>query len=527
MTAEQLQLVQSKIKHVIVLMLENRSFDHMLGYATFTGKIAGTNKIEKIDGIDKENPPFNNDISGNPIYFSDKAPFILDDLEPGHEFKDVLVQLTGNLQPAYDQTSGIYPTELNNRGFVINFQSQKKPVPDPSVVMKGFSPNQVPVINQLANEFVVCDRWFSSIPGPTWPNRFFVHAASSGGLDQSPTLPSILEADTFFGYHFDKGTIFKCLSEHRLNWAIYAGNKFPQSLALKGVRSNDIFDFKDLKNDIQQPGFPAYTFIEPDYGHFLLGNYKNGNSQHPLDDVTSGEKLIKEVYETIRNSPIWEQTIFVLTYDEHGGFYDHVIPPSDAVDPADSKHYSKNNFNFRQYGLRVPAIIVSPLIEHNLIDRRIYDHSSILASLEKLFEIGNLTQRDFSANNFLDLVTLENPRETPRTLVAAADSHQPKDIKTSAQELDSAKIVNPNEEVDSSLAGFVHIANLMHMETASPAERKLVPQKLNEIDNRVAALTYMSKIKKGINPVPIHSSVLNSIKIFFTRIFVKIRLNKH
>src|SRR5450631_962039 len=133
MTAEQLQLVQSKIKHVIVLMLENRSFDHMLGYATFTGKIAGTNKIEKIDGIDKENPPFNNDISGNPIYFSDKAPFILDDLEPGHEFKDVLVQLTGNLQPAYDQTSGIYPTELNNRGFVINFQSQKKPVPDPSV----------------------------------------------------------------------------------------------------------------------------------------------------------------------------------------------------------------------------------------------------------------------------------------------------------------------------------------------------------------------------------------------------------
>ena len=513
MTQEQLTAVQQKVKHVIVLMLENRSFDHMLGASGITGTIAGTGVQGMIDGIDLKNPPYNLNTAGQRIYFSDDAPFILEQTDPGHEFHDVMVQLTGNPTPDYDRQTGVYPQNLNNGGFVINFEHQKKAPPDPTVVMRGFSPARLPVLNQLAREFVVCDRWFSSLPGPTWPNRFFVHAATSGGLDHSPSLEEIAGADTFFGYHFDKGTIFRCLSEQRLNWAIYAGNHFPQSLALRGVRSNDVYEFEDFKKDIQQPGFPAYTFIEPDYGHFLMGNYRFGNSQHPLDDVTGGERLTKEVYETVRASPIWKETLLIITYDEHGGFFDHVIPPT-TVAPGDTKPYQKNNFNFQQLGVRVPAVIISPLIEKNLIDKRVYDHSSILATLEKLFDMGSLTDRDASANHFLDLITLDAPRDTPLTLVSAADSHLPTVPPTSEQEIQAA----PDEGVDSTLVGFVHVAKLRQMEVATPDHRKTLRSSVPIGDSRSEALEYMKNVKEKTETVP-GRSLLGRIENFFKRIF--------
>ncbi|HMH33483.1 MAG TPA: alkaline phosphatase family protein [Puia sp.] len=483
LTAPQLQAIQTKIKHVIVLMMENRSFDHMLGYSNITGKIAGTNQQGFVEGIDPENPPFNPDNANNPVYSAAEAPFILDLPDPGHDFADVMRQLTGDPNAKLDQT-GCYPTKINNSGFVQNYQNQKNIPADPSVIMKAFSPDKLPILTQLAREFVVCDHWFSSMPGPTWPNRFFVHAATSGGLDDSPSLGQILIADTFKGFKFDKGTIFNCLSEHRINWTIYAGSKFPQVLALKGIRANDIIAFADLKIDIQKPGFPAYTFIEPNYGHFLQGNYLGGNSQHPLDDVTSGERLMKEVYETIRNSSIWEESILVITYDEHGGFYDHIIPPL-AEDPGDSKHYTKNHFNFKQYGIRVPSIIISPLIEKNLIDKRTYDHTSILASLEKLFGIGHLTERDQLANNFLDLISLDSPRDTPSKLVEAGV----------AVPMAEPAPVPANEALDSSLTGFLHVAYIRDLEVSTPAERAKLPDKLMQLDDREKALTYMHEVK--------------------------------
>jgi len=467
-------------------MLENRSFDHMLGYSGIQGTIARTGNRGTIEGIDPANPPSNSDNSNQPVFSSPDAPFVMDPPDPGHDLKDVLVQLTGRTDTKLDP-NGNYPAPLNNSGFVKSFQNQSKPPADPALVMKAFSPENLPILTQLAREFVVCDNWFSSLPGPTWPNRFFVHAATSGGLDDSPGLLQILEADTIKGFKFDKGNIFGCLTEHRINWAIYAGGKFPQVLALKGIRSNDITAFEHFSEDIRKPGFPAYTFIEPDFGHFLFGNYKGGNSQHPLDDVSSGEKLIKEVYESLRNSPIWEQSLLVITYDEHGGFYDHVIPPT-APDPADSRRYSKHNFNFKQYGVRVPALIISPLISRNLIDKNLYDHSSILASLETLFGIGSLTERDRLANNFLDLVTLDIPRETPATL---SDTIAPAVLNESAP-------IDPNAPLDSTLTGFLHVAYIRDLEISTPAHRDELPDKLKDLDNRSKVLSYMQEVKPQV-----------------------------
>jgi phospholipase C len=486
LTPDQLQSIQTKVKHIIVLMMENRSFDHMLGYSGISGTIAGTNLQGKIEGIDPENKPSNPDNAGIAVFSSPDAPFILNPPDPGHDFPDVLMQLTGDSNATLDPT-GTYPTNLTNTGFVQDFQNQKKPPADPSIIMKAFAPESLPILNQLAREFVVCDHWFSSLPGPTWPNRFFVHAATSGGLDDSPTLPQILVSDTINGFRFDNGTIYGLLSEHRINWTIYAGSKFPQVLALKGIRANDIIAYDNFKTDIKNPGFPAYTFIEPNYGHFLLGNYKGGDSQHPLDDVSSGENLIKDVYETVRNSGIWNETILVITYDEHGGFYDHVPPPL-AGDPGDSKNYTKHKFNFKQYGVRVPAVIISPLIEKNLIDKRVYDHTSILASLERLFGIGSLTKRDELANDFLDLITLEAPRDTPFNLEDALP----------LTPLPEDEPVVPGEALDSSLTGFLHVAYIRDLEVSTPANRSLLPTKLSQLNDRDKALSYMHDVKPRV-----------------------------
>src|SRR5260221_498791 len=167
------------------------------------------------------------------------------------------------------------------------------------------------------------------------------------------------------------------------------------------------------------PAFaPSYVFIEPNYGHATAA-FTCGNSQHPKDDVTRGEKLLKTIYETIRNSPHWATSVLVITYDEHGGFYDHVRPPQ-TVAPGDSITDPENNhhnFDFKQLGVRVPAVIVSPLIPRGVIDHTCYDHTSMLATTERIFGLLSLTQRDKHAHTFNHLFSITIPRtDTPSIL---------------------------------------------------------------------------------------------------------------
>lgn len=158
-------------------------------------------------------------------------------------------------------------------------------------------------------------------------------------------------------------------------------------------------------------------FIEPDYGNVLpltSEDFTCGNSQHPIDDVTAGERLIKDTYEAIRNSKLWETSMLIVTWDEHGGFYDHVRP-GPAVPPGDGVSTSGNvrhGFGFDQLGVRVPAVVVSPLVPRNTIDHTVYDHSSIPATLERNFGLEPLTARDAAANDVVHLLSLTTPRTT-------------------------------------------------------------------------------------------------------------------
>ena len=140
---------------------------------------------------------------------------------------------------------------------------------------------------------------------------------------------------------------------------------------------------------------------------------------HPPSDVRAGEALIKQVYETIRNSPIWKQSVLVILFDEHGGFYDHVPPPPPpaVVAPGDGAVDNNHNFQFNQLGVRVPAVIISPWVGRNVIDHSVYDHSSVMASVERLFGLSSCTGRDKAATDFLELFSQITPRDdTPERL---------------------------------------------------------------------------------------------------------------
>jgi phospholipase C len=283
---------------------------------------------------------------------------------------------------------------------------------DPGEIMKCFDPSQLPVLAALAGEFAVCDSWFSPMPGPTLPNRYFLLAGSSGGLDHSPSNAEMLEELAVEGFPIRNGTIF----QQSLTTRIYCGGLLCMAQTLKGVNFTDVHHYSNFAADLNSASHPYgihFTLIEPDYGD-VTGTFKGGTSQHPMDSVTGGERLIKEVYESIRSSPVWEKSLLIVLWDEHGGFYDHVLPPR-AVAPGDLPVASRANqygFDFTQYGPRVAAVIISPLVPRNLIDHRLYDHTSVLATTRALFGLAPLTQRDANARNLLPLTSLAVPRAT-------------------------------------------------------------------------------------------------------------------
>jgi phospholipase C len=405
------------IEHVFVLMLENRSFDHLFGFSAICGTDAVTGAATSIEAPDSK-VNINEDDDGKPFPVSQGADFSLKgvDVDPGHEFGDVAIQLTGP-----------------NLGFVRSYGAQPD-VREAGRVMECFGPADLPVLNQLAAEFVICDHWFSSLPGPTWPNRFFMMAATSGGLTKSPSTGDIIKATALEGYSFEGGNIFDALDKKGIPWCIVEGDKFPISFALKGMDANARKGrFVDIGDFAAKIGSSAFTekfiFIEPQYGAHKLditgpGDFSGGNSMHPLDDVRMGEQLVRQVYETIRSVPaVWGSSVLLITFDEHGGFYDHV-ETVDVTAPGDDERNAapgQQPFDFARSGVRVPAIIVSPLIPKNRIDHTGYDHTSALATIGKLFSFGPLTRRDGAAKDFSQLFTLGEPRaDTPVTLVSGA-----------------------------------------------------------------------------------------------------------
>lgn len=335
-THEQQQQQHQPIETIVVLVLENRSFDHMLGWMK--------NYINpSIDGVtgDECNPVSTKGQDTERICFSDDAEFV--DPDPGHSFEEVLQQVYG---------SGSIPSMT---GFVEQALNMSENLSE--TVMKGFKPENLPVYAALVREFAVFDRWFSSIPGPTQPNRLFVYSATSHGST------SHVKKQLAFGY--PQKTIFDSFHENGLDFGIYF-QSIPSTLFFRNLRKlKYIFKFHQydwkFKRDARNGKLPSLTVIEPRY--FDLKGFP-GNDDHPSHDVANGQKLVKEVYETLRSSPQWNETLLIITYDEHGGFYDHVQTPYVNVpNPDGNTGPAPYFFKFDRLGVRVPTIMVSPWIK--------------------------------------------------------------------------------------------------------------------------------------------------------------------
>jgi phospholipase C len=421
----------SPITHVFVVMLENHSFDNIFA-------------MSKISGIKAATTANSNSYNQQSYNVQPSAPLSLP-TDPGHEFLDVVEQLGG--QTATFPQGGPYPP-INNSGFAANYATSTTeephipPLPQDVVdIMACFdTPNQLPVIYQLASQFAICDQWYSSLPGPTWPNRFFLHGASSSGFDDSPTTAQLAKWELpGGGFQYPNGSIFERLSGAGVPYRFYndaqpdppylslysddSQNGSPigavaQVSALTGVTLLDINSLQNFGADLQGPYPYPYTFIEPNYGNVDSGTFAGGSSQHPMDDVYGGEHLLASVYGAIRSSPYWESSLLIVTYDEHGGFYDSVPPPTSAPAPGDNPNYGYNThgFDFKTFGVRVPAVVVSPLIAAGTVDHTQYDHSSVPKLLEQLWGLAPLTQRDAQANCPIGLFSLSARRGTPLAL---------------------------------------------------------------------------------------------------------------
>jgi phospholipase C len=353
------------------------------------------------------------------------------------------------------------------------------------------------------------------MPGPTWPNRFFVHGASSSGLDHSPTDTELAEWDTIAGFEYTNGSIYDALTKNGLQWRLYNDRKEsniddPESLlgeiaqvaALKGIHLTDVQSLSQFASDLQASYPYHYTFIEPNYGNIVNNTYQGGSSQHPMDDVFGGETLVKMVYEAIRNSPLWPTSLLIVTYDEHGGFYDSVPPgPVDAPgDGSGTSRFNKFGFNFQQLGVRVPAVVISPLIPAGTVEHTVFDHSSILATLERQFGFQPLTQRDSNASDVLPLLTLATPRtDCPATLVAPA----PPAAKPAALPAIAAVAALSEQPLPSSgtLRGALAIVAKTDFElsSGSDTDKAQIVQNHHKIRTRGQARDYITSVMKKVN----------------------------
>jgi len=367
------------IKHVVVLMFENRSFDHLIGDCP---------KVRRapLNGL--------NEYNGKQYPQSAGATRVVAN-DPLHETPDVLVQL------------GAYGGATTNGGFVVNYSQSYPALSDieRSEIMKYHAYQSLPALHALAEEFTVCDQWFASVPGPTWVNRLFALSGTSLGRVKMPN--GIMNLNIHW---YDQATIFDRLNEKGISWKVYYGDAPLSFLFVHQWEPQNVVRhhamtrfFEDAAGDPAK--FPAFSFIEPAYME------PSANDAHPPHDVLETDVLIASVYNALRaNEKLWDSMLLIILCDEHGGFYDHV-PPGPAIPPD----HHQEEYTFDRYGVRVPAVLVSPRVPNSVFSQSVLDHTSLLKYLKDKWGLGLLGNRTEAAKTFAEVIQ-PTARSTPPVL---------------------------------------------------------------------------------------------------------------
>jgi len=460
------------LKHIVVLMMENRSFDHMLGFAQsdswpINGLSDKKTNADSVGGVAQ--------VSSDAGYAGDFTP------DPGHSSFDTLTQLYGD-----PDTSVMQDPSMN--GFVRSYEGKTGNPQAAHRIMKCFSTQKLEVLTKLAQQFCVCDRWFSSIPGPTFPNRAFMHGATSIG-----------RVDMGIDWRNMPTTIYERLAQNKIDSVIYYHDSTMTS-TFDGLAGNPDF-FGSFVDDFlpacADNDLPAYSFLEPRFANSAGGNGQpafSASDQHPDHDVKEGEALIQTAFKAIwENTKVRNSTLLVIVYDEHGGLYDHVQPPT-TVNP-DGKVWAGDPvtsldppFDFTRLGVRVPAVLISPYIVAGTIDHRIYDHTSIIATALKVLipnvANSNLTLRDKLANTFEDNLTLQEPRTDKIDLGAGAKSRPPT----------AAELAQP---INDHLRAHVQQAAMLEEKLPLAQRSGINP---NTIKTEAQAAAYLQSVNAKIHP---------------------------
>ncbi len=385
------------LKHIVVLMMENRSFDHMLG---------GLKKqYPKINGL--KGDEFNPDASGANIPVQPLAKFQGQlDHDPDHHFPGVDLQIFGGAQDPARQP--------NMQGFIRSYATQGTNVPGSHAIMYYFPPDKLPVLTLLATEYAVFNGWFSSIPGPTICNRAFAHYGTSFG-----------QVDMNIFYIADPIlSIYERMAKAGHTAKIYYYDQQSSTMEIVNLLTNQpqLFGtYTQFVADCNTGQLPEYSFIEPNYTDHPGpgGGQLLASDQHPDHNVQEGERFIAMVYNAIRTNPeVWASTALLIVYDEHGGLYDHVVPPPCTPDGYVAQPAATGTnlpFAFDRLGIRVPAILISPYIARGTVvagtedppNQQIFEHASIPATITEFFlnNYDQRTVREKQASTFLNLLT--------------------------------------------------------------------------------------------------------------------------
>jgi len=404
-----------RIDHWIVLMFENRSFDNLLGYLPHIDAGCGIRDRE----ITLRYP-------GGSVRVAPATDFRAPLPDPGEAYGNLNVQCYGQYRPAANAGKAAYPifgdfmappynappsgTAATMDGFALdyywNFRWEKERAPTHAQMQAiggVFTPASAPVINTLASEFAVFTRWFCEAPTCTTPNRnFFFCGTSLGRLDN--------ELIVNYAWDFTAPSIFSLLEDKGVSWAVYFDRSqvVPMcSLSLGGARHMGLWrphsrSREQFFSDCSAGTLPAYSWLEP---NMLFGDL---DDYHPPTDIRTGERFLARVYNAVRASPAWKRTALIVTFDEAGGTYDHVPPPAAPV-PDDSP--GAQGFAFDRFGVRVPAIVISPYTQRGTVIRDLFHADAVLATMRERFGLGPaLTRRDAAAPLLGPAFNLSDPR---------------------------------------------------------------------------------------------------------------------
>jgi phospholipase C len=394
-----------RIDHIVVLMLENRSFDHMLGYLRLEGG------REDIEGLQVW---MANSHGGRsyPVHHLSKTHVPDGRWDPDHSAAATDRCINSG---AMDGFAASYADTLARRG---------APEPDPGIVMGYYNATDLRVYDHLAEHFCVCDRWHSSVPGTTWPNRLYAVAGSAAGSRDDQQLP-VYDKYSFVRhldaaevswrwYSYDIGTL-RCVDRHY--WLTHHDRfAYLQKLKLSEAArlEETVFiddDAASFLEDAARGRLAAVSWLDPNFKNFnLVGSPPNDD--HPPSDVQDGQELVMLVYNALATSPLWEKALLLVVYDEHGGFFDHVPPPENPPDDDPGV--------FSRYGIRVPALVVSPWVAARSVSSTLYDHTSIIKTILKRFCPAELGHRS-GVEALVHWLEEGQPHYMGKRVAAAAD----------------------------------------------------------------------------------------------------------